>query len=603
MTRQRIQCRINESFLLAILLLALTSAVPSMAQEGQPTPKLKDVINEPEETEISGPQETLDVKKEPKKLVKVGPDDEFDRGVPRTSVAGYFKAIKSPDFNRAAEYLDLRNLPKGYSTRDGPELARQLKVVLDRSLWVDMDLLSTDSQGHSDDGLPSYRDLLGQIEVHNKKYDILLQHVPRGDGAYIWQFSSKTVRDIPELYGALGYGPIGEKLSTIFPEYELLGLQLWQWVALFLIVLSATLASFPVVRITSWLIKRRKTDFSLLVARFINGPVYLLTVIVITRENFHLIHPSLTARAIFEGGTILIIALTWLLIRSVSLFGEFYSQRLRLRNREYAVVLLRPALTTLNIIIIFIGLLIWLDNIGFSVTTVLAGLGIGGLAVALATQKSIENFIGALTLYLAAPVKVGDFCRFADKMGVVEEIGLRATKIRTLEHTVVTIPNSEFAAAQIENLTERRRYRFNPTIRLRVETTSVQFRFVLRELKKLLHAHSMVADSPLRVRFVGFGEYSLDIEIHCYIETTDVNTFKGVAEDLNFRIMDIIHSAATSIAIPAAIEHPGHLPQIDAEVQKKFEKQIKNNLGSEEVSVELSEQEIEEIKNTISYPN
>lgn len=297
-----------------------------------------------------------------------------------------------------------------------------------------------------------------------------------------------------------------------------------------------------------------------------------------------------------RGSTIFIIVITWLLVRSVSLFGQFYSQRLRKRDQEYAVVLLRPALTTLNIIIVFIGLLIWLDNIGFSVTTVLAGLGIGGIAIALATQKSIENFIGALTLYLAAPVKVGDFCRFGDKMGTVQEIGLRATKIRTLEHTVVIIPNAEFAAAQIENLTERLRYRFNPRIRLRIETTTAQLRYLLREFKKLLHAHSMVADAPLNVRFVGYGEYSADIDIQCYVVTKDINIYKGVAEDLYFRIVDIINSSGTSIAIPAAIEHEGKMFKLDADTQSK------NSLGSEAVSVELSEQEIEKIKNTISYP-
>jgi MscS family membrane protein len=596
---QKFQISLSKIILPFILLVPLVSPTTIAAQDEQSTPKLKDVFSETEPSEDST-QDTSTVKAEQKKLVKAGPDDDFDRGVPRTSVAGFFKAAKNNNWEIAAQYLDLRNLPRGYSTQDGPELARQLKVVLDRSLWVDMDLLSMDPEGHSDDGLPSYRDLLGQIEVKNRHYDILLQRVPRGDGIRIWKISSKTIRDIPKLYSELGYGPIGEKLSTYFPEYELLGLLVWQWISLFLIILAAALVSFPVIRIISWLIKRRKTDLSLLVARFLNGPVYLIIILVITRQNFELIHPSLTARAIFEGATIFIIAMTWLLIRLVNLFGQFYSQRLQQHDQDHVVVLLRPALTALNIMIIFIGLVIWLDNIGFSVTTVVAGLGIGGIAIALATQKSIENFIGAVTLYLAAPVKVGDFCRFGDKMGGVEEIGLRATKIRTLENTVLSIPNAEFAATQLENFTERLRFRFSPMIRLRIETTATQLRYVLRELKKLLYAYCIVADSPLRVRFVGFGEYSLDIEIHSYIATTDIDIFKAVSEDLYFRIMDIVSSAGTSIAIPAAIEHQTTL-KVDPDAQNKFEKQIQN-LDSKEISVELSEQEIDEIINTIPYP-
>jgi MscS family membrane protein len=582
--------KFKSNLLWALAIVAILFSINSPAADNPP--KLKDVVSSPEDSAKTTTEQTPTETTEQKKLVKLGPDDEFDRGTPRTTIAGYFKAVKSADLERAANYLDLRNLPRGYSESDGPELARKLKVVLDRSLWVDTELLSTDPKGHSDDGLPSYRDLVGQIEVNNKSYDILLQRVPRGDGVYIWKLSSKTVRQVPRLYAAFGYGPVGEKLSIMFPEYEWLGLQIWQWVFLLLISLAAAVAAFPVLRFIGWFVKRRNTDLSLMFARFINGPVYFFSIIIITRQFFDHIHPSLTARAIFEGKTLLIIISAWLLIRFMGLFREYYSKRLREHDREYVIVLLRPALTTLNIIIVFVALLVWLDNIGFSVTTVLAGLGIGGIAIALATQKSIENFIGALTLYMAAPVKVGDFCRFGGNMGMVEEIGLRATKIRTLENTVVTIPNAEFAAIQIENLSERQRYRFNPLVPLQMDTTTKQLRYVLREFKKLLYAHNMIAEEPLRVRFIGFGEHSLDIEIHCYVETTNINIFKGVIEDLNLRMMEIINRAGTRIAMPAAIEYQSKLTQPEYMADHRLE----------EISSELSEEEIASIRNTISYP-
>lgn len=584
----RINIRLN--LFVVVLLVGPLSSVNSFAAEN--APKLKDVVSEPAEAKENVSQQRVTQATQPKKLIKLGPDDEFERGIPRSSVQGYIRSARDGNFKRAVNYLDLRNLPRGYNQQDGPELARQLKVVLDRSLWIDMDLLSTDPKGHSDDGLPSYRDLVGQVEVNNKKYDILLQHVPRGDGVYIWKFSSETVLKVPMLYRAYGYGPVGEKLSVLLPEYEWLGLQFWQWVFLLLLLMATAAGAFPLTRLVSWLVRRNDTELSQMWARFINGPVYLVTIIIVTRHYFDLIHPSLTARAIFEGKTLLIIAFTWLLVRLVRLFKEYYSQRLRQRDREYAIVLLRPALTTLNIIIVFIALLIWLDNIGFSVTTVLAGLGIGGIAIALATQKSIENFIGAMTLYMAAPVKVGDFCRFGDKMGKVEEIGLRATKIRTLENTVVTIPNAEFASIQIENLSERQRFRFNPVVRLSMETTVKQLRYILREIKKVLHAHSMVDAEPVRVRFTGFGEHSLDVEINCYIGTTNINTYKGVVEDINLRIIDIIAKAGTKIAIPAAIEYESENRRSEMISDKHLD----------DVTTELTEEEIDQIRDTISYP-
>lgn len=571
----------------------------SHAETAQPTPKLKDVIGE----ENLDTENSSNTNGEIKKLIKLGPDDEFNRGIPRSSVSGYFKAVKAADYKRAAQYLDLRNLPKGYSKADGAELARQLKIVLDRTLWVEMDLLSTQEQGHSDDGLPTYRDLVGQIEVDQKKYDILLQHVPRKDGVYIWKFSSKTISHIPVLYNSLGYGPVGEQLSKHLPEFEFLGLELWQWVFLLLIILTISIVSFPIFRIISWLISLKKTPFSLMAAKIIRGPAYAVFIVIMTRHNFDLIHPSLTARAISEGSTLLIIVVTWLIIRSVSLFREFYIQRLKARNREHAIVLLNPALTTLKILIIFIGILIWLDNIGFSVTTVLAGLGIGGIAIALATQKSIENFIGALTLYLAAPVKVGDFCKFGDKTGIVEEIGLRATKLRTLEDTIIIIPNADFAAMQIENMAERKRFRFNPLIKLHFETTADQLRFILLNIQKLLYAHSKVADAPLRANFTNFGADSLDIEVNCYIDTNIINEYKSVIEDLNLRIMDIIKMSGTQIAIPASIEYSGNLDKTtdNSKLQPRQEGDS-FLINKNQQIVKLTQQQIDEIKNTIIFP-
>ena len=117
--------------------------------------------------------------------------------------------------------------------------------------------------------------------------------------------------------------------------------------------------------------------------------------------------------------------------------------------------LLRPAGTVIKIIIFSIAALNWLENIGFNASTLLAGLGIGGLAIALAAQKTVENIIGAITLYTSAPIKIGDFCRFGNSFGVVEEIGLRSTRIRTLDRSVIYVANAKFIDMNLENYSER----------------------------------------------------------------------------------------------------------------------------------------------------
>ena len=134
------------------------------------------------------------VLEEAPKKAPPGPADEFNRGVPRTTVKSFLDALRKNDYVRAAEYLDVRNLQQGLSVSDGPILARKLGIVFGRALWIEVDLLSGIPEGHSDDGQPSYRDYVDSIETDDGRVDILLQRVPREDGVSIWKFSNATVR-------------------------------------------------------------------------------------------------------------------------------------------------------------------------------------------------------------------------------------------------------------------------------------------------------------------------------------------------------------------------------------------------------------------------
>ena len=144
---------------------------------------------------------------EPKKVKPLGPADEFNRGIPRSTLKGYLKAARDGDFDRAAKYLDLRYLPGRMDQSQGPQLARQLKIVLDKVIWFDLDAVSADPDGFPDDGLPANRDNIGRIKTPDKTVDLLMQRVPRGDGVLIWKISNQTVAEIPRLYEYYGYGP------------------------------------------------------------------------------------------------------------------------------------------------------------------------------------------------------------------------------------------------------------------------------------------------------------------------------------------------------------------------------------------------------------
>ena len=152
---------------------------------------------------------------------------------------------------------------------------------------------------------------------------------------------------------------------------------------------------------------------------------------------------TLASKAVSEGATLLTLAWLWVLFRFVDLMKVQMAERFIKQDKPLAIFLLRPAGTVIKSFIAIVTALIWFENLGFSATTLLTGLGIGGLAIALAAQKTVENIIGAITLYTSAPVKIGDFCRIGKYLGVVEEIGLRATRIRTIDRTVIYIANAK----------------------------------------------------------------------------------------------------------------------------------------------------------------
>jgi MscS family membrane protein len=533
---------LTESFHIRGIFIAFVLALPSTLYAADKAPTLKDVVEKQDVENVVDKVETLPVK---------GPYDEYGRSTPRSSAMHLAKALVAYDFETAANYLDLRNLPFTVTEADGPDLARKLLIIAERSMIIDYEAISDDPAGHTDDGLPSYRDRITTIKTSEGPVDILMQRVPRGDGVFIWKLSNATVAMLPQLNKEFGYGPIGDKLSLVFPHFSVLGLELWQWAMLVVLILLGVVFAY----VTSWilfrLVKLFRKERVETAERFINGPLRFLILVIFVRSTFDLIAPSLFARAIFEAGTLMIIAIIWFLIGIVDLVLSRVAESMKKRGQAEATVLLRPARTVIRITLLLTGLITWLDNLGYEVTTLIAGLGVGGVAVAFAAQRTLENVIGSITIYSSQPVHVGDFCKFGDKLGVVEEIGLRATQLRTLERTIVHIPNAKFSTDMIENLTQRDKILYRTRLRLSLQTTSSQMQEVLQGIRKLIEQHEMIDEETSRVRFLEFGEYAQEIELYVYIKTKDFVEYLEYREDINLRIKDIIEASGTDLVVPA----------------------------------------------------
>jgi MscS family membrane protein len=485
-----------------------------------------------------------------------GPTDEFDRGVPRSAMQGFLRACRDGDYDRAAEYLDLSRLKQRDRAVAGPTLARRLKVVLDHTLWVDAEALSDDPSGHLDDGLPPYRERVGTIRTSRGPVDILLQRVPREDGVLIWKVSALTVAKIPALDQEFGYGLLGEWLPATLFEISLLTVELWQWIGLIVLLTMAVCVAWILTALIARLVGPLEHRWRALRAdklgQVLVGPVRLGIAITLFYAGSFLLALSLPVRGLFTATAkgLVTAAITWLALRLIDVLVVWIEDLLMARGRATAVAVLPLARRTAKVVAIAMASLALLQNLGFNVSGLIAGLGIGGLAVALAAQETVRNFFGGIALITDQPVRVGDFCRFGDKMGTVEDISIWSTRVRTLERTVVSIPNGQFAGMQLENFARRDQIWLHTTVGLQYGTTPDQVRRVLTDLRTMLDAHPLVRHESARARFVGFGGPSLHIEISAYIRTAKLDEFLAIREDICLQIMDIIERSGGRIAAP-----------------------------------------------------
>jgi MscS family membrane protein len=243
------------------------------------------------------------------------------------------------------------------------------------------------------------------------------------------------------------------------------------------------------------------------------------------------------------------------------------------------------------------------QNLGLPLYSVVAGLGIGGLAVALAIRPTLENLIGGIVLYLDQPVRIGDFCSFGDKTGTVEAIGVRTSKIRALDRTLISIPNSALADMQLINWAKCDRMLITTTIGLRYETENDQLRYVLAKFREMLHAHPKIDSETVRVRFADFGQSSLDIGVRIYALTRDFNEFHAIREDVLLRMSDIVKKSGSSFAFPSQTLYMGRDDGLDSERGKTAAKEVESWRKAGKLPFpRLAADRIEQLKGTLDYP-
>jgi len=471
--------------------------------------------------------------------------DPLGRTTPQEAVFQFLESCHARDYSKAAHYLDLRRMPPADRAKQGPELAAQLEDLLDDTPF-DITMLSRDPEGDTADALSAAREHLDTFRVDGQTVELQLERVELRPGFQVWLVASDSLTLIPIAHKLVEETAFEKKLPQSLVTFEILDTPAWRWIAL---ILMALVLSVLTRLLAVGLLAAVRPVWD---APALRGPLRVLLAVAGFRAALELAPPATLSRVFIERALAMMLALglAWAGAVMVDLFAERWRSRLdpRLHGVSYSVLPLGRQILRLSLFLF--AILTVVSAWGYNTSTILAGLGVGGLAVALAAQKTIENLFGGISVIGDRPVLVGDVCRFGNETGTVMHIGLRSTLIRTADRTVISIPNSQFASMALENISRRDKIWFHPTLNLRRDTTSGQLLDVLSSVRELLKAHPKAETGNLPVRFVGVGPYSLDVEVAAYIKTVDYDEFLALQQELLLRMLQAVEKAGTALAVP-----------------------------------------------------
>ena len=484
------------------------------------------------------------------------PSDPLGRSTPRGTVLGFLHAAKSGDYKQAADYLQLSNDERA---EEGESIARQLHALVDHAFVGRVGPVSDHREGSTEAGVPRNRERIGEFRLPASNVSVELVRVSDPGSDEIWLFSSQTLAAVPELFTELEVSKIDSGLPSFLVTERVFSTPLWRWIAfLLLIPLSLGLAWLIVYLLRDgqriWL-RWRHHPIVQDIHQSISAPSILILTTVFHQIGTAFLGLPLLFRMYYHraASIVLVAGATWLVFRLVNRWGEWERTKARSGSgyRSGAILLLGQRL--FKALVAVIAVFVTFSIFGFDMTTVVAGLGISGVVVAFAAQKTLENLFGGVSVLGDEVIRVGETCRIDDRIGSVEDISLRSTRIRTLERTELSVPNGELASMNVENLSRRDKWLFEETIGVRCDTTSAQLRSLLAKIHALLEAHPQVDMDPRisSVRLIGFGESSLNIEISCHVLTRELTKFRAIREEILLRVMDLVTEVGTALAVPA----------------------------------------------------
>lgn len=540
---------------------------------------------------------------------ETAPPDALGRNTPRGMILGFLEASGKEDWTAASAYLDLSYLNKSQARQQGPELARDLAALLNQggSLMPNA-MISNDPAGKPNDTLEPEQDRIGTLRSEKQSIDLLAELTKGPNGEGLWLVSGQTLKQVHDMAEEIRPPRINSLMPDWMSEEKWAGVPAGHWIALVCLAVISYFIAWGLTLIFGFLFShgwRRlsRQDIHIFQAFIVPARMYMAVWIFVYAGIYMGI--SALARQHFSLITVIVgwlslFLLVWRLIDIIADRSQQHMSRIGKIGMMSVIHFLRRAA---KFIFLALAVIVILDAVGVNVTTGLAALGIGGIALALGAQKTVENFVGSLMLIVDQPVRLGDYCKIGSDEGTVEDIGMRSTRLRTARRTVVTIPNGDFSSQRIENFSRREKYLFNHTIGLRYETTPDQMRWLLVELRNLLYAHPKVSPDPARVRFVKMDINSLNLEFFAYILTPTFDEFLEVQEDLMLRIMETVSRGGAAFAFPSqTVYNADDIMPSQASV-RAAEDQVRQWRESGNLQLpKFDTDHIDKIRNTIEYP-
>ena len=501
--------------------------------------------------------------------------DPLGRATPSGAVLGFLQVAQDGNYKTAADYLQMSTVRR---QSQGADLAEKLNELMNRAFVGSPRQLSTNPDGNPEYGTPDQQ-TIGTFSSRDAEVPVVLVRVSDPNFGKIWLFSSETLSKVPELYDNIQAHRVENKLPQSLVRNVFLGMPLWQWLALFAAIPFALAIGWVVVLLLAiprrlWLKFRNRPNlysYSRMSTPLLVSFSALAHRIISAYFGLPLLQRLYYYRIV---GVFISIGFFWFLLRASNLA----MQRIRIgaisAGRVGTGTLIVLGERLLTALVVIAAVLATLGILGFNLTTVLAGLGIGGIAIAFAAQKTLENLFGGVSVLADEVILVGDYCRFGDRTGTVEDISLRSTRVRTDARTELFIPNGALATMNIENFTRRDKIQFNPVLAIRYETTADQLRYLLAEVRRMLYEHPKVESDSASIRFANFDNSALRLEISSYVLTRDANEFNAVREDLLLRIMDIVEKSGSSFAFPSQTLYFSRDSGLDKEKAEAAEQQV-----------------------------